>query len=232
MKQIAILLTALSLVLISCREEDFGPLQNAQRSFSEVGFDRLQVQDAMDVTVKRGSYFSVEAQGDSRNLNDLLVYKTGGTLVVKYDRQEQRQYQTRITIVMPELKGIDLAGATVGRVIDFTGVSRLDMTVSGASVLQAQVAATELVANISGASQLSLRGSGENLQATLTGASQLSGFDYPVELASLVFSGASMGKISSSQRLQVNASGASVITYRGNPQLVLDVTGASVVRPE
>ncbi|MFN5170351.1 MAG: head GIN domain-containing protein [Cyclobacteriaceae bacterium] len=232
MKRIIFLGLILGLLLSSCREEDFGPLQNAQRNFTELDFDRLLIQDALDVTVRRGNYFSVQADGDSRNLNDLLVYKSGGTLVVKYESSERRQYQTRITIVMPELKGIDLAGATIGRVNDFTGMPRFDVTLSGASYLQAQVAATDLVANVSAASHLVLRGSGENLQATLSGASQFSGFDYPVEVASLNFSGASLGKVSSSQRLQIAASGASIITYRGNPQLVLDVTGSSVVRAE
>lgn len=232
MKKTVWIAAAIALVFTSCREEDFGPQQESECTFVQVDFDRLQVQDAFKVVVEKGNFYSIEAKGDRRNLEDMQVYKSGNTLVIKYDHTENRQYETEVTIVMPDLHGVDFSGATNARVSGFSGLARFDVALSGASMLQANVASNELVASVNGASQLILRGSGQMLNATLTGASLLSGFEFPVEQTTLNISGASAARVSSSQRLQVSASGASVVTYRGQPQLVLDLTGASTVKAD
>ena len=85
---------------------------------------------------------------------------------------------------------------------------------------------------LSGASQLRLTGKGETLHGTLTGASLLSAFSYPSSQAKLIVSGASNAKVSVSQALDVNASGASLVLYRGNPQLEVETSGESIVKPE
>jgi Putative auto-transporter adhesin, head GIN domain len=224
-------LFGLSLALFSCNEEDPGPKQNDDRSFAVVDFDRLEISEALDVTVQQGSSFSVQARGDSRNVNDLHVYKNGNTLRIKFDNNRNRQYTTYITITMPLILGVDFSGAVNGRVNGFTEpISRFDLSMSGASTGQIDVKANEVFALVTGASNVRIIGIGKKIEASVSGASQFTAFDYPVEMAKLTVTGASHAKINATAQLNVNASGASEVIYKGTPQLEENVTGASKVK--
>lgn len=218
--------------LYSCYQEDPGPRQQDSRVFTQVDFDRLEIGDAMVVKVDRGNQFTVTAEGDRRNLDDLLVFKTGSSLVIKFNSNKNRHYNTFVNITMPTLKGINFSGAVNGQLNGFVGEDRMDFILSGASLAQANVMATQIYFNVSGASQLRLQGEGKKMDGTLSGASFLSAFEYGAEQATILVSGASNGKVAVSSALDVNASGASVLIYRGNPQLSVVTTGSSVVRKE
>jgi hypothetical protein len=108
----------------------------------------------------------------------------------------------------------------------------LDVALSGASLAQLDISATELNCTISGASQLRLSGKGEKLTGNISGASILSSFDFPVVEATLNVSGASNGRVSVSQQLKGTATGASLILYRGQPSVDVESSGESMVRKD
>jgi hypothetical protein len=222
------LLAILASSMMSCIEEDPGPRQHDQKSFSVVDFDRLEASEALDITVQQGSIFSIEASGDSRNLNDLDIHKNGSTLVMKFATQHNRQYTTYITITMPSLLGFTFSGAVNGKVTGFVQeTSRFDISLSGASVAQVDATTEITYAQLAGASQLRLSGAGKKIEAVVSGASTLSAFDFPVEEVNLVITGASQAKVNTSQKLSASVSGASGVLYRGSPVVEADVTGAS-----
>ena len=84
--------------------------------------------------------------------------------------------------------------------------------------------------SLSYASQLKLGGNGENITGSITGASKLNAFDYPVDQCDFVISGASSAKVDVSLNLKANVSGASMVIYRGNPQMDIQTSGASEVK--
>ena len=219
--------------LLSCREVDPGPRQNDDKSFAIVDLDRLEISSAFDVTVRQGSAFSIRAEGDRRDLSDMEVTKTGSTLTVNYKNSGRRQYTTYLTLTMPALKGADFSGAVNSRITGFSDrVSRFDLSLSGSSITQLELNSDELYVWLTGASNLRAMGTGKRIEASVSGASELTAFDYPVDQVKLVVSGASRAKVSASQLLNVNASGASEVLYRGSPQIEQDVTGASWVKKD
>jgi len=233
MKNLSITTLLLSLLFLSsCFEEDPGPRQADNRQYAIVDFDRVQAGDALVITIKQGNSFSIQADGDRRNLNDLLVYKNGNTLVLRYDHYEKRQYNTTINITMPVLYGSDFSGAVNAEVSGFSNLEQFDLSLSGASLAQLDIEASEFYFSVSGGSQLRLNGQGELMSGSLSGASLLSAFTYTSTRVKVIASGASHGKVNVSQQLEVNASGASVVIYRGNPQLDIEATGESIVRQD
>lgn len=233
MKNSAIVILLLGTMLMSsCLEEDPGPRQSDSRTYAVMDFDRIEAGDALTLTIQQGSTFSVSANGDRRNLDDLMVYKNGNTLVLRYNHYEKRQYSTNIDITLPVLYGGDFSSAVNADISGFTNISQFDLSLSGASLAQVDVETDELNFLLSGASQLRLTGKGEKIHGTISGASLLSAFGYPSTQAKLIVSGASNGKVNVSQQLEVNASGASLILYRGNPQVEVEASGESVVRQE
>lgn len=228
-----ILLLVASVWLTAClNEEDPGPRQQDARSFAVVDFDRVEAGDALDVTIVAGTHYTIKAEGDRRNLDDLEVFKSGNSLIIRFDDNENRQYTTFITITMPTLTGVNFSGAVNGKVSGFDDVARLDVTLSGASLGQVDIDAAELYLNVNGASQLRLRGEGSLIDCSISGASVLTAFDYETVQAKLHVSGASQGRVNVSQQLQVVATGASEIIYRGEPELIVETSGASVVKKE
>lgn len=222
------LLAILASSVMSCIQEDPGPRQQDQKSFSVVDFDRLEASEALDITVRQGSIFSIEAIGDSRNLNDLDIHKNGSTLVMKFATQHNRQYTTYITITMPSLFGFTFSGAVNGKVTGFMQeTSRFDIALSGASVAQVDGNTDVMYAQLAGASQLRLSGKGKKIDAVVSGASTLSAFDFPVDEVKIVVTGASQAKVNTSQKLSASVSGASGVLYRGSPVVEAVVTGAS-----
>jgi hypothetical protein len=223
---IAIGLLALSLT--SCFDyEDEGPLQYEEERFTLTDFDRLEIGDAFIIRVTEGSYFSVEVRGDRRNLDDLEVYKSGNTLVVRYDRYESRKHETYIDIVMPSISAAVFSGATNSVITGFDDLELVNISLSGASVSQIDVETVQLNINLSGASVADLRGQALSLDAEVSGASSIKAFTLPVINATLNVSGASVAKITVSDNLEATISGASTVIYRGNPVISEDVSGGS-----
>lgn len=223
----------LGLVAFSCSElEDPGPLQFSETDYAILDFDRLEMGSAFQIEVEQASTFSVHVEGDRRNLNDLKVFKKGSTLIIEYDENESRRHETYVTIRMPELKSAHFSGASSSVVKGFESEGQLDLFLSGASVGQLDAGYGKLNVVLSGSSSLRLYGLGDAIDADLSGASVLSAFDYPVRLVTMSASGASVGKITVTDELDAVASGASAITYRGNPSVSADASGGSTIKKD
>jgi Putative auto-transporter adhesin, head GIN domain len=218
----------LALIMISCNEIDGGPKQNDVRTYTATNFDKLEMGDALIVTVRQGSSFSVKAEGDRRNLDDLIIFTDRATLVARYSQNGNRNYSTYVDITLPELNGFSFYGAVQSKVSGFEG-KLLNAQLSGASTVTLDVLISEIDMNISGASLLDLTGEGEKLSGTIDGASKLNAFEYTVDTCDISMSGASIGKVTASQYLKANLNGASLLVYRGNPQANIQSTGASQV---
>ncbi|MEQ8303531.1 MAG: head GIN domain-containing protein [Cyclobacteriaceae bacterium] len=224
------LIEILAFVLSSCHEnEDPGPLRYAERPFAVVDFDRIEVGDAMFVTVRQGPLFSVAASGDGRNLDDLVVQKLGSTLMIRFDRNNNRRHTTSIDISLPSLRSAIFSGATVSTIAGFTEVEPFFLGLSGASTAQLNVEASSLEVSASGASNLTLSGTSAVLDADLSSASLLKAYTMDVENAKVSASGASHAYVNVMLTLDAIASGASSILYRGDAIVNSSTSGASAI---
>lgn len=222
-----------ALVFASCEySEDPGPLQEMEKEFIETDFDRLEIGDALHIDVEQGNFFEISVRGDRRNVNDLEVVKEGSTLIVRFDEWENRRHETYVTITMPSIVSANFSGASNSRVSGFDDLTKFDLYLSGGSLSQIDIVANEVNAVISGASVLNARGSAGSFNVEVSGASVLKAFNFPVVTADILATGASHGSITVADELHAVASGASSVTYRGNPTVTSDVSGSSSVRQE
>jgi hypothetical protein len=223
----------LAILAFSCSElEDPGALQFSETDYALIDFDRLEMGSAFHIEVEQSSTFSVHVEGDRRNLNDLKVFKNGSTLVIEYDENDSRRHDTNITIRMPVLRSAYFSGASSSVVKGFESEGELDLFLSGASIGQLDAGYGKLNVVLSGASSLRLYGLGDSIDADLSGASILSAFDYPVRTVTMSASGASIGKVTVTDELDATATGASAVTYKGNPAVTSDVSGGSTVKKD
>lgn len=227
---LTVLLVVPSLLLISsCDTEDPGPLQEETKEYSIIDFDQLEMGSGFNIRVEESNTYGIRVEGDRRNIHDLEVFKSGSTLIIEYDENSERHHQTFITIRMPALRKVNFSGGSVSVVAGFESDETLDFILSGGSVCQLDAGYKTIDLTISGGSVMKLHGLGDELRADVSGASTLSAFDFPVRMADLVMTGASAARLTVSDNLTVNASGARQITYRGNPQVEQTTSGGSAV---
>lgn len=240
MKNLFKKLTTLSFIVLltaqfqSCQIiNEVPPRGNSTRDFSLDNFDRLEVGSAINVVVKQGTTFSVQAAGELNDLDDLIIrVDNDGELKAGYNRQWRNRRPMEITITMPTLKGVDFSGATRSTIGEFQNSGSMEIELSGASKSFFEGKVDRLEVDLSGASELKLEGESRFLEVDLSGASTLNGFGFQVEDADLEISGASTSRVTVSTRLKVKASGASKVRYKGNPTVNQDLSGSSSVIKE
>lgn len=216
-----------AILFTGCSIDDPGPLQYGERTFTVENFNRLEMGSAFTIVVREGATFSVEATGDVRNLDDLVVFRNGSTLVAYYDRPGNRRHVTTLHITMPDLAAANFSGASTSDIQGFERDEEFELILSGASVSKVYPGFSNVKLVISGASKLDLLGAGTSMHATVSGASELKAKNFPTEEAWLNVSGSSTARVSVSDRLDVIVSGASSVRYSGDPELHPTVTGGS-----
>lgn len=229
---LTLLVALLATVLTACQRIDVGPEQADQRTYGLTGFDALQMGSAFKIDVRQGSAFAITASGDRRNLDDLDVWVSQGTLHARYRIHRSRQHSTRFEITMPSLTYAEFSGASNAMVRGFSGNQPFGLLLSGASKADVDVQATKADLHLSGASNLDLRGRFQRIDADASGASHLDAFDAPADEADVEASGASAIRLNVAQRLKAVATGASSVVYRGNPTVDARPSGGSTVRKD
>lgn len=236
MKNLKLIIFGLSLLVFisSCEiREDIGPIQESQKIFQLSGFDKLEVEDAFEIEVIQGAQFSITANGDRRNLDDLIVEVFDEELRIRYSSNRKRKYTTYIYITMPSLSEVDFEGATQAEITGFNQTGEFKMELSGASHADLDLSVDKMILELSGASILSLNSDlSQEILADLSGASVLNAYQAPTSFANIELSGASEAQLEVSDELIVTASGASVLRYRGTASVSSELTGASQVIQE
>ena len=106
----------------------------------------------------------------------------------------------------------------------------IELEASGASRVTGSIAAGDAEFDVSGASTVTLAGSANDIVVDASGASHVGLGDFPVNNAEVKLSGASRATVNLSGRLDVDLSGASNLSYIGEPTMGdISISGASTI---
>ncbi len=199
-------------------------------------FDQVEIGSAFDATVQQGDTFAVVIRIDDNLEKDLQVNQVGQTLVLSLDPDRLfgiGSATLEAEITMPTLAGVEASGASHVTLAGFDSSQTLRVVASGASSVEGDIRAGDMSIEASGASSLSLTGGAANLVLDVSGASSVNLESFPVADLQAELSGASNAVVNASGTLDVEASGASELSYLGNPTLgSVNTSGASTVREE
>jgi hypothetical protein len=211
MKRFLIFLAAAVLILNGCSNVSLtgdGVIKTETRPISE--FSKLAVTGGYDVEWTAGKP-ALTVSADENLLPLVKTVVSGGTLTIDSKENFSTAKNIKVVLSSPSLADVELTGGN-----DFNA-SRL----SGQS----------LNLESTGASEINLSGGVTNLDATLTGASKLKAKSFPVQNCTLSLVGASEADVTVSGAFKVSVTGASSVTYSGNPKTVdKEVTGAGSIR--
>jgi hypothetical protein len=203
-------------------------------------FNSIEVSSAFDVTIDRADSYLVRITIDKKLYEYLKIDQCGDTLRIGLKSGHTYMGTTQRAIVnLPDLRRLELSGASsavvsgfsVSHSLDFqiSGASRLDLghtiagnsdfSLSGASQVNGVIEMDDGHFSLSGASFLELKGSAEDITIDASGASRVNLPDFAVLTADIHLSGASDAVVNVSTRMDVNLSGASSLEYIGSPKL-------------
>ena len=194
-------------------------------------FDRIEVGGAFDIYLRQGPEHEVSVVTDD-NLQDVVELRIeNGELIIETDGFISEFTELKVFITLPVLRGIELSGACdLEGKNTFTG-DHLDIELSGSCNADLAVDLRSLDIDCSGACTLFLSGGARKMEVDLSGSCDLKAFPLTTDICRIDVSGASDAEIAVMTELVADASGASNITYLGDPKtLQIDSSGASDVQ--
>lgn len=235
MKKALIALTAafflMASVLPACGPVLIGSGRLTTQHFTFANFTGIEISNAFEFKIKRSESYNVSITADD-NIFDQVVVTLQGNTVRIYLKPFLRigKATLKTSISMPQIEKLSASGASRGTIDGFNSTSPLVIAVSGASEVTGNITAGDTKIDVSGASTVDLTGKAGDLTASVSGASKMLLGRLPVNNAGISLSGASRGEINCSGRLDASVSGASRLTYSGNPTLGnVNTSGASTI---
>jgi hypothetical protein len=225
-KTIVILLLGVSLLAISvgCSEEII------TKEFDFDGFTKVEIGSAFTLEITQSNSYSVSVTTGINRMEHIKVTREDDTLKIGLSPGGfLLSFSTlKATITMPDLHSLNLSGASNGNVQGFSSSNDFSLNLSGASRLSGDISAGDVVFTISGASTVELQGSADDMTVDASGASSVKLSSFEVVNADVTLSGASNGTVKLDGTLDVGLSGASTLTYKGNPTLGnVNISGGS-----
>jgi hypothetical protein len=204
------------------------------RAMDVTAFTAVEVGWAFTVTVEQADAFSVDITAEDNLFDYIVVDQTGDTVTIGLAPGYSYNHAAmtlRAVVTLPRLEELALSGASSGTLRGFHASNPLSLDVSGASTLTGGVTASGTAQfRVSGASTLELTGSAQDGVFDIDGASTVRLGAYPLLNANVTLGGASHATINLSGQLNADVSGASHLTYLGDPTLGDIVTsGGSTV---
>jgi hypothetical protein len=186
-----------------------GKLVTERRTLTD--FHGVEAGGAFEVIITAQKDYSVEVEADDNVIKHIQTFVRDGILHIETEDYNFSDATMRVHITLPHLDLIDISGASKAMVSQIN-TNNLTLAVSGASSVRAEGTSKRLVGEISGASSLSAE-------------------DLSAERVMIEVSGASKGHITATEWLTAEASGASTITYAGDPKnREVETSGASSVK--
>jgi len=213
------LILSLSL-FISCDHETIrasGEVTSREISFTE--YSGLNVGNAFNVYVTFSDTEESIRIDANENLQDrIIVQKEDNTLIIKLQKFTSVKGNATLNayITTKSLSKIDISGATDLTLENKWVADEARIELSGASDFSGELAIDKLNLDMTGASGANMFGSVANLNADLSGSSGIRDYDLAVERLNIELSGASEAFLSINESIDIKATGASVLYYKGN----------------
>ncbi|NDK57717.1 PspC domain-containing protein [Pontibacter fetidus] len=212
---------------------DMNEYDNYSKAFDYTGFNKVSVSGPYHVQLKQGNSYKVTVRGSEKEIRRMEVRENGGELIVESENNVINLFNddepVLIQITVPDLERLELTGAIKADVIGIN-TNELDLILAGATKAAVNVRARTIRADIAGASDTRFTGTTERLELEAAGACKIDADQLRASDVIVEATGATKADVYATKSLRADASGASRITYKGNPgSTQIDANGASKV---
>ncbi len=238
MKKVFLVSFLVLLIFSSCRFMGWKGINGSgnivTQSRTTEKFNSVDVSGAINVYVKQDSAQQTIKVETDDNLQEYIdIHEDNGVLYISQRDNYSLDPSKKIKVYVSAtyFKRFNISGASnIYSENKLVSSETLDIDMSGASEIKLDVKAPRINADITGASSVMISGETKDFNVEGSGASDIKSFDLMTENTTLDISGACSAEVFASVKLDVQASGASGIKYKGNAAVNQDVSGASSVK--
>lgn len=207
-----------------------GHVIDQNRLLSDFSF--IEVEDGIDVYLTPGNTTTVLVKADDNLADKILTNVKGQVLSIEMNGSYRQAKKLEVHITLPKLSGIEASGGSDVYSTKRFELAELKIALSGGSDLNFELTADKLYCALSGGSDAELKGSVNELKAQTSGGSDLKAKNLEIQKCELYASGGSDAYVWVAEELEMEASGASDIYYRGKPNITRQrASGASDIHP-
>jgi hypothetical protein len=195
-------------------------INDANAQVRNVGaFSAISVSSSIDVILTQSGTAAVAVSANEPKYRDMITTEVkNGTLYIDYKNKgvDWGGKNLRAYISATTLNKIHASGACDIKVEGGFNTTDLEISLSGSSDFKGSVTAQNLKLSGSGSSDFTISGKTTNLRIDISGASDVKGFELEADYCDAEASGASDINVTVNKELNVKASGASDVTYKGS----------------
>ncbi|GHA64395.1 head GIN domain-containing protein [Pontibacter akesuensis] len=202
-----------------------GNITTQNRSVS--GIRGIDVSGGFTVELTQGSNEGVRLEAEENLIDNIKTEVRNGVLHIYNDKSISSSKGMKAYVTLKALESIDISGGVkiIGNSTFKSDALKMDM--SGGSNVKLTVDTRQVKADMSGASKVELLGKADVLLMDMSGASKVDASELQASEVKVQASGASHVKVFASKTLDINASGASAVYYKGSPSITSDVSAAA-----
>jgi hypothetical protein len=194
-------------------------------------FSGIDADSGFNVYLYQDGKSEVVVESDSTLIQHIETNVKNGVLKIRLKKNVVRTKTLNVHVHFDKLNMIKASGG--GDIIGKTILkqNKLVINSSGGSDVSIEVYANEIEANMSGGVDLDISGTTNSFNINASGGSDVNAFDLKSANAKVNASGGCDVEIFATQKIDIDASGASDVVFSGNPKLVnINKSGASDVK--
>ncbi|PXX25439.1 head GIN domain-containing protein [Arenibacter sp. ARW7G5Y1] len=203
------------------------------REVNLTGYSALDVSDAFRTYVQfSDTEEKIEIEANENLHDKIIVEMVGGTLRIKVKNHTSIRGNPTLNayIITKRITDFELSGASKVILDSELVASDVSIELTGASEFTGELDLEHLELEAGGAAHIDIFGQVDKLEASLSGASTLKNYDLVSKALDIRLSGASDAYLSVTETIDIDASGASKLRYKGSPVInKLKLSGASEI---
>ena len=221
-----------ALVFTACtpRVQGNGKVKSETRETAP--FNAVDIDGAFEVYLTPADYSSLKVEADENLHQYIESYVENEVLYVSSTRRIGRHHELNLHLNVSDLRMIDASGASEFETRGMLRGEQLKLDFSGAVEADLELDYDKLNGDFSGACELNLRGNASRAVIDASGAVEVEAADFKTEYFALDISGAGEFDVYVTEELDINASGAVEVKYKGDPAVInRKVSGAASIEP-
>lgn len=229
---LVILVITLGLPAMSSNDDAItgnGKVVKKDRTISS--FNAIDVSGGIEVIFDQGNAVKMQIEADENLIENIITKVEDGVLKIYPEKGVKNAKEMNVYLTFKDVNAIRASGGCEIQSNGKLNFTSLSTELSGGCELKMDMQVSDLTCKLTGGCEAVLSGSAKDLTIALTGGSELDASSLKAINCSVEATGACEAHVYAQGKLDISASGASEVTYSGNPTAIAkSSTGASQIR--
>ena len=184
------------------------------------GFNAIKVSDGIDLFITQGGTEAVKVKADENLLDKVVTRLEGQKLIVEVKGSIRQAEALDVYVTIEDLEALYASGGSDVYAEEGLTLDELKLYCSGGSDTHLKLEVGTLYCQTSGGSDAILSGQVDNMEIETSGGSDFRGKDLKAINCKLRTSGGSDARVYVTGEIEMDASGASDIFYKGGAKVI------------